>query len=118
MPRTSPPQPACTARYRRPLTVNVVGGATMPELTCASHRSEPFAASRECISRPLLPPLRTSPPPVASIDPQFGVLAYSCVHTFWPVSTFHACPSPPTWPPPGAANGCPDIEPENERFFS
>ena len=90
----------------------------MPEPVCASQSSFPDAASKAWILRSLVPPVNTRPPPVASIEPQFGVFWYSCTQTRLPVSTFQACTSPPTWPPPGAANGRPDIEPEKERRFS
>jgi hypothetical protein len=43
--RASPSQPDCTARYFFPSTVNVVGGAMMPELVVNSHRILPLTAS-------------------------------------------------------------------------
>ena len=66
----------------------------MPEFVGNSHSSLPFDASKAWNMRSLVPPLKTTPPPVASIGPQFGEFAYVCVQTRLPVSTFHACTSP------------------------
>src|SRR5512138_1161610 len=107
MPRTSPPHPDRTATNCLPSTVNVVGGAMTPEFVSASHSSLPLCASKACTFLSLVPPLITRPPAVVSIEPQFGLVAYSCVHTRMPVSTFHACTSPPMCLAPGAISGGP-----------
>src|SRR6185436_623221 len=107
MPATSPAHPVSTATYCLPSTVKVLGGATIPELVSASHSNFPVAASNAWSLRSLVPPVKTRPPAVASIEPQFGLVAYSCVHTRMPVSTFHACTSPPMCLAPGAVSGRP-----------
>ena len=75
MPRESPPQPDSTATYCLPSTLNVVGGARMPELVGNSHSSFPVAASNAWNLRSLVPPLKTTPPAVTSMPPQFGDLS-------------------------------------------
>ena len=80
--------------YCRPSTLNDEGWPTMPELVGNSQSSLPVAASNAWNFRSFVPPLNTTPPPVASIGPQFCDVAYACVHTRLPVSTFHACTSP------------------------
>src|SRR6185436_11267330 len=101
IPRESMPQPDCTAMYCLPATMNDVGWPMMPELVGNSHTSFPLDASNAWNMRSLVPPLNTSPPPVANIGPQFWDFAYGWVHTRAPVSTFHACTSP-MWFAPGA----------------
>src|SRR5688572_26004002 len=101
MPRASTPHPDCTAMYCRPSTMKDVGCPLMPELVGNSHNTFPFDESNARNKRSLVPPLNTSPPPVASMGPQFGDFANRCVHTRCPVSTFHACTSP-TCSAPGA----------------
>src|SRR5271170_4484147 len=76
----------------------------MPEFVGNSQSSSPVVASKACNIRSFVPPLNTSPPAVASIEPQLGDFAYLCVHTFCPVSTFHACTSP-KWSAPGTVKG-------------
>src|SRR5688572_3265693 len=73
----------------------------MPELVGNSHRSFPEPASKAWNIRSDVPPLSTSPPPVASIGPQFEDRGYVCVQARVPVSTFQACTSP-IWLAPGA----------------
>src|ERR1700730_10479432 len=75
MTRASTPQPACTAMYCLPPTVNDDGGPVMPELVGNSHSSLPLDASNAWNLRSLVPPVKTSPPPVASIGPQFEDMA-------------------------------------------
>src|SRR5580692_6582088 len=94
MPCASTPQPDCTAMYCLPPTMNDDGWPVIPELVGNSHRSLPLDASNAWNLRSLVPPLNTSPPPVASIGPQFWDPAYGWVHTRLPVSTFHAWTSP------------------------
>ena len=83
--------------------MNDDGWPMMPELVGNSHNTAPLDASNARNIRSLVPPLKTSPPPVASIGPQFADAAKLCVHTRLPVSTFHACTSP-TWSAPGTSN--------------
>src|SRR2546422_9005581 len=71
IPLASTPQPDCTAMYCFPSTMNDDGWPVMPELVGNSHSSLPFFASNAWNMRSLVPPLKTSPPPVASIGPQF-----------------------------------------------
>src|SRR5690242_17460150 len=71
-PPASWPQPASTTMYCFPFTEKEVGGASAPELSGNSHSSLPVDASKAWNLRSAVPPLNTSPPPVASIDPQFG----------------------------------------------
>src|SRR6266404_890463 len=71
----SPPQPECTAMYCLPSIENDVGGARIPELVGNSQSSLPVDASNAWMLRSLVPPLNTSPPAVASIEPQFGLFA-------------------------------------------
>src|SRR6185295_2809793 len=94
IPRESIPQPDCTAMYCLPLAMNDEGWPMIPELVGKSHISLPVDASNAWNLRSLVPPLNTRPPAVASIGPQVGDVAYWCVHTRLPVSTFHACTSP------------------------
>ena len=109
MPRASPPQPESTATYCLPSTMNVVGGATMPELVTASHSSLPVVASNAWnLGRGAAG--EHEPAAVVSIEPQFGDFAYVCVHTRLPVSTFHACTSP-TWSAPARNGGPPNCAP-------
>src|SRR6185503_10821986 len=70
IPATSPAHPDSTARYCLPSTVNVLGGATIPELVSASHSSFPVAASKACTFLSLVPPVNTRLPAVVSIEPQ------------------------------------------------
>src|SRR6185295_12616913 len=107
IPATSPAHPDSTARYCLPSTVNVLGGATIPELVSASHNSLPVAASKAWTFLSLVPPVNTRPPAVVSIEPHVGLVAYMCVHTRMPVSTFQACTSPPTCFAPGTIRGGP-----------
>src|SRR4029450_4677872 len=76
MPRESPPQPVSTGTYCLPLTGNDGGGPTIPELVGNSHSSFPVVASNAWNLRSLVPPVKTSPPPVTSIEPQFGDLLW------------------------------------------
>src|SRR4029450_9202040 len=94
LPRESPPQPDSTATYCLPSTLNVVGGARMPEFVGNSQSSFPVDASNAWNLRSAVPPLKTMPPALTSMPPQFGDLSYTCVQTFSAVSTFHACTSP------------------------
>src|SRR5436305_1472118 len=59
--------------YCLPSTANDVGGARIPEFVGNSHSSFPVEASKAWSLRSLVPPLKTSPPPVASIEPQVGL---------------------------------------------
>src|SRR5206468_4245640 len=86
--------------------MNDVGGPVMPELVGNSHKSLPLDASNAWNMRSFVPPVKTRPPPVASIGPQFWDFAYVWVHTRVPVSTFHACTSP-IWSASGATSGRP-----------
>src|SRR5205814_4033473 len=72
-PRESPPHPESTAMYCLPSMENEVGGARIPEFVGNSQSSFPVDASNAWILRSLVPPLNTTPPPVTSIDPQFGL---------------------------------------------
>src|SRR3954466_12013377 len=101
IPCESTPHPDCTATYWRPPARNDVGGPMIPEWVGNRHSSFPLLASNAWNSRSFVPPENTRPPPVASIGPQLGDVAYVCVHTRLPVSTFHACTSP-TWSAPSA----------------
>src|SRR5436190_16464716 len=94
MARASIPHPDWTATYCLPPTWNDDGCPMMPELVGNSHSTAPFAASKARKSRSFVPPLKTSPPPVASIGPQFADAANVCVQMRCPVWTFHACTSP------------------------
>src|SRR4029453_8513522 len=99
MARASMPHPESTAMYCLPSIENDVGWPVMPELVGNSHNSFPDVASNAWNLRSLVPPLNTSPPPVASIGPQFAEAPYVCVQARWPVSTFHACTSPMCFAP-------------------
>src|SRR5437899_6203496 len=94
MVRESMPQPDCTATYCLPSTRNDTGWPMMPELVGYCHSTAPFVASNARNSRSCVPPLNPSPPPVASVGPQFDVIPRLRVQTLAPVSTFHACTSP------------------------
>src|SRR5579872_331985 len=94
IPAESTPQPDWTATYCLPSSMKVEGCPMMPELVGNSHSSAPVVASKAWNFLSFVPPVNTRPPPVASIGPQFCEFAYGCVHTFLPVSTFHACTSP------------------------
>src|SRR5439155_5527732 len=94
MPLESPPHPDTTATYCFPSTVNDDGGARIPEFVGNSQRSLPVDASNAWNFRSLVPPVKTRPPAVASIEPQFDDWSYACIHTRCPVSTFQACTSP------------------------
>src|SRR3954466_16056319 len=85
MDRESIPHPDCTATYWRPSIENVDGWPMMPDEVANSHNSLPVSASNAWNLRSFVPPLNTSPPPVASIGPQFGDSGYTCVHTRLPV---------------------------------
>ena len=87
--------------YCLPSTINEDAGPMMPELVGYSHISFPVDASKAWNMRSFVPPVNTSPPPVASIGPQFCDEGYVWVHTRLPVSTFQACTSP-MWSAPGA----------------
>src|SRR5712691_5328969 len=108
-PRASTPHPDCTAMYCVPSTTNVVGVPRTPELVGNSHRTLPFFASYARNSRSLVPPLKTSPPLVASIGPQLIDFGNIWVQTRRPVSTLHACTSP-KWSAFGA-NSKPSVAP-------
>src|SRR6185436_6524756 len=88
--RESIPQPDWTATYCLPSIMNEEGWPVMPELVGNSHNNLPLSAWNAWNLRSLVPPVKTSPPAVASIGPQFCDLAYLCVQTRLPVSTFHA----------------------------
>src|SRR3989442_15667439 len=79
--------------YCTPSIANELGTPVTPELVLNSQRSLPDLASNARKFRSLVPPRKTSPPPVVRIGPQFwdGNL---WVHTFWPVAMSHACSSP------------------------
>src|SRR6266508_2413435 len=72
----------------------------MPELVGNSQTTAPLDASNARNLRSLVPPLKTTPPPVASIGPQLVDVVNVWVQTRLPVSTFHACTSP-IWSAPG-----------------
>src|SRR6202011_5937998 len=91
--RASWPQPDTTATYCLPSSMNDDGGAKVREFVGNSHSAPPDAASNARNIGSLVPPLNTSPPPVASMAPQFGDFAKLWTHAFLPVSTFHACTS-------------------------
>src|SRR5437016_6677178 len=99
-PTGSTPQPDCTATYCLPSIMNDVGWPVMPEFVGNSQSSFPVFASNAWNMRSFVPPLKTSPPAVASMGPQFIERGYICVQTLLPVSTSHACTSP-TWSAPG-----------------
>src|ERR1700704_7042370 len=80
--------------------MNEDGWPMMPELVGNCHSTAPVDASNARNKRSWVPPLKTSPPPVASIGPQFEAIPKLCVQTRAPVSTFHACTSP-MWSAPG-----------------
>src|SRR5262245_54273707 len=100
--------------YCLPSSRNEVGGARMPELVGNSQSSLPVRAPNACSLRSAVPPLKTTPPPVTSMDPQFGDRGQLCVHTFWPVPTVHARTSPKR-SRPGAAKAPPPRTPTYAR---
>ena len=55
--------------------MNVDGWPMTPDDVGNSHSSLPVAASKAWKRRSLVPPVKTSPPAVASIGPQFGDIA-------------------------------------------
>src|SRR5262245_60218554 len=93
-PAGSTPHPDCTAMYCFPSIAKDVGWLVIPELVGNCQSSFPDFASNAWKYLSLVPPLKTRPPAVASIGPQFIELEYMCVHTFFPVSTSHAWTSP------------------------
>src|SRR5262249_39227415 len=80
MPEESPPIPERTAPYCLPSSTSVAGWPITPELVGYSQSSVPVDASSAWNLRSFVPPVNTSPPPVASIGPQFCEFAYACVH--------------------------------------
>ena len=88
------PQPDCTAICCVPSIMNDDGWPDDARLRLVCHSTSPVVASKARNMRSLVPPLKTSPPPVASTGPQFVEFAKVCVQTRAPVSTFHACTSP------------------------
>src|SRR4029079_11362629 len=70
--RESIPQPDCTAMYCLPSIWNDEGWPMMPDVVGYCQSSLPLAALKAGNMRSFVPPLNTSPPPVASIGPQFG----------------------------------------------
>src|SRR6266850_5829178 len=89
----STPQPDCTATYCTPSTAKELGTPVMPELVLYSQTFAPVLASKARKARSLVPPMKTSPPPVVRIGPQ-SPSRKVCAHTFWPVAMSHACSSP------------------------
>ena len=71
-----------------------------PELVRCCHSTSPVRASKALKYRSLVPPAKTSPPPVVSTGPQFWE-SNSCVHTRSPAFRSQACSSP-MWSAPGA----------------
>ena len=88
------PQPVCTATYCLPPTSNDIGTPFTPDEVGVSHSTFPFVASNARNFRSLVPPSNTTLPAVTSTGPQVWLMPNGCVHTFLPVSTFHACNSP------------------------
>ena len=90
IPRASMPKPDTTAMYCFPSTENDVGCPRTPEFVGNSHNTLPLLASKARNFRSFVPPLKTRSPAVASIGPHVAEVAKVWVHTFFPVSTFHA----------------------------
>src|SRR5207245_11387538 len=67
----SMPQPDCTATYCTPSTANELGTPVIPEFVLYSQSGVPVLASNARKLRSLVPPRKTSPPPVVRIGPQF-----------------------------------------------
>jgi hypothetical protein len=61
--------------YCLPSIRNVAGEARMPEFVGNSQSSFPLVASKVWILGSLVPPVKTSPPPVTIMEPQFGLLS-------------------------------------------
>ena len=108
IPRESLPQPESTATYCLPSTMNVVGGATMPVLVGYSQSSLPVDGV-ERVNLAIVGAAGEDEPAGCRQhrSPVRCELGRCDVHTRWPVSTFHACTSPPTWSAPGAEIGGP-----------
>src|SRR3954465_2795964 len=64
MARASMPHPDCTATYRSPYPGNPDGSPSTPELVGNSPNTAPLDASNAKNSRSLVPPAKTTPPPV------------------------------------------------------
>src|SRR5688500_3073551 len=88
------PQPDCTAMYCLPSTMKDDGWPITPDCVWICHNTLPVEASKARNIRSWVPPLNTSPPPVASTGPQLVEFANVLVHTRAPVLTFQACTSP------------------------
>src|SRR5690606_5157226 len=69
-----PPPPAEISTYWRPSAPRNVAGEAYPAAgNCACHNSRPVEESKARMRSSIVPAAKTSPPPVASAPPRFGV---------------------------------------------